>query len=107
MALPMTLFAEELESEMTGEGEDISTVVEAKDMLDESKVTLEGYVVEKVEKNIYVFRDDTGQVDATIDFHVRYGRKLEPDERVRIDAEIARDEADQVIIDVKKLKKLD
>lgn len=112
ISFPVTLFADEhpdnevVEDPAEKAVEDISTVALAKGMLDETKITLEGYIVEKVEKNLYIFRDDTGQIDATIDFHVRYGRKLEPDERVRIDVEVCRED-EMVVLDVKKLKKLD
>lgn len=80
-----------------------STVAEAKQMRDDSKVTLEGYIVKQLGPEHYTFRDDTGEIEVEIDDDEWRGQTVGPETKVRIDGEVDRDST-SVTVGVERLR---
>ena len=74
-----------------GEGsQGITTVAEAKKMGDETRGTLEGYIVNQLQDDHYTFRDDTGEMEVEIGNKKWRGQKVSPETKVRIYGEMER-----------------
>ncbi|WP_428357465.1 YgiW/YdeI family stress tolerance OB fold protein [Methyloprofundus sp.] len=67
------------------------TVQAAYDLEDDETVILEGYLVSKVQKEVYVFKDSTGEIDVEIDDKILNNFKVTPDMLIRIRGEVDRD----------------
>ena len=66
----------------------ITTVAEAKDAGDDTKVVLVGRIVAQIGDDDYTFRDETGEVRVEIDDDLWRGRKVTPDMTVRLTGEV-------------------
>ncbi len=69
----------------------IVTAVSINDMRDDTKVTLEGYLVEQISEKHYLFKDDTGDVEVEIDDKVFRGANVTPEIQIRLVGEVDKD----------------
>ncbi len=98
------VFAGSAYAAFTGPGSmEVDNVSSAKKSRDDTRVTLEGYIVKQVADNIYIFRDHTGQISVEIDNEIWRGQKVDPDTKVRITGEVDKDSLG-VEIDVRVLE---
>jgi uncharacterized protein (TIGR00156 family) len=95
LAVPMVL--------MAGADHKVITVAEARELDDDAKVVLEGFIIEDLGDEMFIFRDATGDIDLEIDKHVWDKREMDPDQLVRVYGEIDRDD-DSIEVDIKKIK---
>jgi len=95
LAVPMLLMADA--------DHKVITVAEARELEDDAKVVLEGFIIEDTGGNMYLFRDETGDIDLEIDKHAWKKREMDPDQMVRVYGEIDRDD-DSIKVEVKKIK---
>ena len=66
----------------------ISTVKEAKDMNDDTYVTLRGNIEKRIKGDHYLFRDSTGTVEIEIDNDKWHGLTVGPEDVVEILGEV-------------------
>lgn len=89
-------------------GSQASTVAEALNLPDKSRVTLTGNIVSKLagSKNEYLFKDDSGEVQVEISDKVfqRLGVEVTPETKVEISGKMDKDFAKQPEIEVKFLE---
>ncbi len=78
------------------------TVAEAQKMRDDAHVIVEGYIVEEVRHEKYLFSDNTGQIVVKIDDDDWRGVRVGPNDRVCIHGEVDRD-WDKLKIDVDRI----
>jgi uncharacterized protein (TIGR00156 family) len=78
-------------------------------MLDDSAVTLQGKIVQKIKKDKYLFQDQTGEIVAKIDDDVWNGQTVSPKDTVTISGEVDQDHKhpDKTKIEVDRLVKHD
>lgn len=69
----------------------VVTAVSISDMRDDTKVTMEGHLVEQLSEEHYLFKDDTGDVKVEIDDKVFRGANVTPETRVRLVGEVDKD----------------
>lgn len=81
----------------------VITVAEARELEDDAKVVLEGFIIEDMGGDMYLFRDSTGDIDLEIDKNAWKKREMDPDQLVRVHGEIDRDD-DSLKVEVKKIK---
>lgn len=105
IALAVTLIAVPLLLSAEDEVE-VTTIIEARELPDDTKIILEGYVIENVRDEYYIFRDDTDQIELEIKNHHWLDREMDTEQLVRIHAEIDRDD-DEFEIEVKELEFLE
>lgn len=67
------------------------TVNSVYDLEDDETVVLEGYLLRKIQKNQYVFKDQTGEIDVLISNQLLRNIKVKPDTLIRVQGEIDRD----------------
>ena len=89
----------------TGPAPKVSTVEQAKSARDDTWVTLQGYIVESLGGEEYIFRDDTGTIKVEIDGKRWQGQTIGPNDLVEIHGEVDSDLL-RVEIEVKRLIKL-
>ena len=65
-----------------------STVVDARDVRLGSYVTLTGHVVNHQRSDYFTFRDETGEIRVEIGSNVWNGRKVGPNDKVRLLGEV-------------------
>lgn len=75
----------------TGPGPAISTVEQAKDMRDDTHVTLRGRIVQHLGGEHYLFRDETGTINVEIDNKRWQGQNVGPNDTVEIYGEVEKD----------------
>lgn len=82
------------------------SVEKAKNMPDDSIVTLTGNIVSQIPatKDKFMFRDATGEIRVEIDHKYFMGRDVTPANTVRITGEVDKDFGKAVEIDVKHLE---
>ncbi len=80
------------------------TVKQAKNMRDDSPVTLTGKIVQRIKGDKYLFRDATGEITIDIDDEDFRGLTVTPDNTVRIYGEVDKDFGRNSEIDVKSLQ---
>lgn len=88
----------------TGPGPSVTTVEQAKNMRDDTHVTLRGYIVQHLGGEHYLFKDDTGTVNVDIDHKRWQGQTVGPNDRVEIYGEVDKD-WNKLDIDVDRLIK--
>ena len=69
----------------------VVTVDSISDMKDDTKVTIEGYLVEQISINYYLFKDDTGDIKVEIEDKVFRGVDVTPETQIRLIGEVDRD----------------
>lgn len=79
------------------------SVAGAKQLSDDAKVSLEGFITGHLRGDHYLFRDDSGEIGIEIEGDVWKGVRIGPDTRVIICGEIEH-ESGSVYIDVDRLK---
>ena len=80
-----------------------SNVTTVKNLLDSGKDADEGYIVQQVKHEKYMFRDSTGEMLVEIDDEVFKGQRVDPKTKVRIDGELERDFMEKDKVDVYNL----
>lgn len=88
----------------TGPGPALSTVQNAKNMADDSWVSLKGNIVQHNGDKRYTFRDATGTVSVKIGHKAWRGLNVGPEDVVEISGEVDKDWGD-LHIDVKQVRK--
>lgn len=88
----------------TGPGPALSTVQQAKDMRDDSPVTLQGHIVQHLGDDHYLFKDNTGTINVEIDHKRWQGQNVGPNDLVEISGEVEKDWS-ELGIDVKRIIK--
>ncbi len=89
----------------TAQGRGVSTAADARNARDDSYCVLEGYIINRISKDHYTFRDQTGTVVVDIDDEDFHGRTVTPETRVRLVGEVDRDFG-RVKVDVDHLEVL-
>lgn len=82
----------------------LSTVEQAKQMPDDSWVTLQGNIVKQVGKEYYLFKDSTGEINVEIDQKYWQGRDVTPTDTIQITGEVDTHRFKPTDIEVKNLK---
>jgi uncharacterized protein (TIGR00156 family) len=95
LAVPMALLA--------GGGDKVIGVAEALELEDDAKVILEGFIVEDLGGDLYLFHDGTGDIDLEIEKKTWEERVMNPDELVRVYGEIDRDD-NLIKVEVREIK---
>ena len=88
----------------TGPGPALSTVQQARDMRDDSPVTLQGHIVQHLGDDHYLFKDNTGTINVEIDHKRWQGQNVGPNDLVEISGEVEKDWS-ELGIDVKRIIK--
>lgn len=88
----------------TGPGPALSTVKQAKDMRDDTPVTLRGHIIRHLGDERYVFEDQTGTINVEIDHKRWRGQNVGPNDLVEISGEVEKDWR-ELEIDVKSVVK--
>lgn len=70
---------------------------------DDQLVTLEGYLVQQVKHEKYIFRDDSGEMLVEIDDEVFQGQRVDPKTKIQIKGELERDFMEKDKVDVYSL----
>ncbi|WP_392559645.1 YgiW/YdeI family stress tolerance OB fold protein [Orbus mooreae] len=79
------------------------TIAQAKDLPDDSWVTLRGNITQRLTKDNYVFKDSTGEIQVEIDRDEWRGQTVTPTDLVEITGEVDKD-WNSVEIDVKQIR---
>ena len=82
----------------------IRTVTEANQAKDDERVILEGYLVQKLEDEEYLFKDLTGEIEVEIDDDIFQDRYVNPSTQIRIHGEIDKGFFSGRTIDVERLE---
>ena len=83
----------------------LTTVDKAKDLRDDSWVTLSGNIEKRIGDENYLFRDATGTMEVEIDHKRWNGQMVSPTDKVEISGELDK-EFNAVGVDVKQIRKL-
>lgn len=83
----------------------ISTVEQVKQMNDDQKVALKGYIIQSLGGEDYLFKDDTGTIQVEIDHKRWRGQVITPNDLVEIQGEVDKDWK-SIEIDVKRIVKV-
>ncbi|KAA3666014.1 YgiW/YdeI family stress tolerance OB fold protein [Pectobacterium carotovorum] len=83
----------------------LTTVDKAKDLRDDSWVTLRGNIEKRLGDENYLFRDATGTMEVEIDHKRWNGQMVSPTDKVEIQGELDKD-FNSVELDVKQIRKL-
>ncbi|WP_224653293.1 YgiW/YdeI family stress tolerance OB fold protein [Pectobacterium versatile] len=83
----------------------LTTVDKAKDLRDDSWVTLSGNIEKRIGDENYLFRDATGTMEIEIDHKRWNGQMVSPTDKVEIQGELDKD-FNSVELDVKQIRKL-
>jgi uncharacterized protein (TIGR00156 family) len=88
-----------------GPGSDIqiSNVQNVKTMNDDTEVILEGFLLKKISKEHYLFKDSTGKIEVEIDDKDFRGIVVTPNDKIRIKGEVDKD-FNKISIDVDYLE---
>jgi uncharacterized protein (TIGR00156 family) len=89
----------------TGPGPGLTTAKEASSMWDDTPVSLEGYIVQSLGGERYLFKDDSGTITLEIDQEIWRGQTITPQDKVRIQGEVDT-ELRSVKIDVEYITKI-
>jgi len=87
-----------------GPGPAVTTVKDAREMRDNAKVTLQGYIIQHLGGDKYMFKDATGAVRVEIDNDVWRGLTIGPNDLVEIHGDVDKD-WNSVEIEVKRIEK--
>ncbi|MEQ9850354.1 YgiW/YdeI family stress tolerance OB fold protein [Pectobacterium brasiliense] len=83
----------------------LTTVDKAKDLRDDTWVTLSGNIEKRIGDENYLFRDSTGTMEVEIDHKRWNGQMVSPTDKVEISGELDK-EFNAVGVDVKQIRKL-
>lgn len=88
------LFSLTANAGFSGEGAVILKVTSVKDAVelkDDTRVVVEGYIVKKLRDELYLFKDKTGEVEMEIDDEDFRNIKVTSNDKLRITAEVDSD----------------
>lgn len=87
------LFSLTANAEFIGEGAttEVTTVKNAIELKDDSRVIVEGYIVKELKDELYLLKDASGEVEIEIDDEDFRNIKVTADDKVRITAEVDSD----------------
>ena len=74
-----------------GASASIVTVESINDLGDDDKVILEGYLLKKTQKEHYIFKDKTGEIEVEIDDKTLQGIRVTPETLIKIKGEVDKD----------------
>ncbi|MBA0185485.1 YgiW/YdeI family stress tolerance OB fold protein [Pectobacterium versatile] len=83
----------------------LTTIDKAKELRDDSWVTLSGNIEKRIGDENYLFRDATGTMEVEIDHKRWNGQMVSPSDKVEIQGELDKD-FNSVELDVKQIRKL-
>ncbi|PWC19405.1 YgiW/YdeI family stress tolerance OB fold protein [Brenneria corticis] len=89
----------------SGPNGSVTTVAKAKDLKDDSWVTLRGNIEQRVGDEDYLFRDETGTITVEIDDKYWNGQSVSPQDKVELQGELDKG-FNSAELDVKQVKKL-
>ncbi len=79
-------------AEFIGEGAtETTTVKNAIELTDDSRVIVEGYIVKQLKDELYLFKDKSGEVEMEIDDEDFRNIKITSKDKIRITAEVDSD----------------
>lgn len=87
----------------------VITVMDAKNLRDDTRVVLRGNIVRSLGDEKYAFRDASGEITVEIDDDIWHGQMVSPKDPVEIRGEIDRDfrlSGDSIEIEVDQIRKL-
>lgn len=87
-------------------GAKAETVEKAKTLADDAAVVLTGSLVsrEAAQKDIYIFKDTTGDIKVKIERKVFRGNTITPENEIRIAGKVDKEDGKDIEIDVKNLE---
>ena len=87
------LFSLTANAEFIGEGAttEVTTVKNAIELKDDSRVIVEGYIVKELKDELYLLKDASGEVEIEIDDEDFRNIKVTANDKVRITAEVDSD----------------
>ena len=84
-----------------------SGVTTVKNLLDNGRddqlVVLEGYIVDQIKHEDYIFKDATGQIEVEIDDEVFAGQRVDTKTKVRLEGEYEKELVEPNTVDVHRL----
>ncbi|WP_392552613.1 NirD/YgiW/YdeI family stress tolerance protein [Orbus wheelerorum] len=83
----------------------ISSIEQVKQMSDDQKVVLRGYITQSLGDEDYLFKDDSGTIQVEIDHKSWRGQVITPNDLVEIQGKVDKDWK-SIEIDVKRIIKL-
>jgi uncharacterized protein (TIGR00156 family) len=101
LLLSSTSFAQFTGPSVTGR---LSTVAEARNAPVDTYVTVTGNIVAHLREDYYTFRDQTGEIRVEIETPVWRNRKIGPETKVRMVAEVDRNAAGTIYLWVDSLE---
>ncbi len=89
----------------TGPGAvNVTTAAAVEKAHDDAVAVLEGYLVEQVKSDLYIFKDDSGTVLVEIDHEDFLGASVTPQTRVRLIGEVDKGVFERTKVDVERLE---
>ena len=88
-----------------GPGLEPVSVVQAKELRDDTPVTMRGHIIRHLGGEMYMFKDESGEMAVEIDAECWRGQQVGPEDLVEIRGEVDRDFT-SLEIDVDQLVKL-
>ena len=67
---------------------DVNKITDIQEMDDGEMIILQGYIVDRLDDDEFLFRDDTGEIEVEIDDDIWQGQPVDPETEVRIYGEI-------------------
>ena len=75
----------------TGPGPGLNTVKQVHTMPDDAPVSIQGQIVQHLGKDLYLFRDATGEITVEIDHDLWRGQAVNPQDTVIIHGEVEKE----------------
>ncbi|GAA5113595.1 OB fold stress tolerance protein YgiW [Orbus sasakiae] len=91
-------------SGFTGGVQNITAAAQAKQMHDDSWVTLQGNIVQRLGDKMYLFRDSSGDINVKIKDKLWQGRSITPNDTIQITGEVDTHRYKPTDIEVKNLQ---
>jgi uncharacterized protein (TIGR00156 family) len=85
----------------------ITTVVEAKELGDDAPVVLRGRIEKTLGDEHYLFRDETGEIKAEIEYEDFRGVSVSPSDTIEISGEVDAEWYRDNKVDVKRVVKIE
>ncbi|MGR3807313.1 TIGR00156 family protein [Pasteurella testudinis DSM 23072] len=71
-----------------GEQAAVTKVADVKNLKDDARVVLEGFIEQQVGKDDYVFKDDSGSIEVEIERRAWAGQEVTPSDKVKLFGEV-------------------
>lgn len=82
----------------------VKTVKDALAANDDTPVTLEGYIVKQIDKDEFIFKDTTGEIQIDVNKRAWKGQTITPQDKIEIRGKVDK-EWSQIEVDVKEVFK--